>query len=86
VARRSDPPPQRRRVDLFRLPAATRNALALAVVAVVVALAWWVGGDQPVPGWVSDGLIPALGWLVLALAAWRLVAWLRRRRGARRNL
>jgi hypothetical protein len=81
----SEPPPPRRRVDLRRLPLWQQRILALAVTAAVVVAAWLVAGDEPVPAWASERLVPALGWLVLLIAAGALVAWLwRRHRGPRR--
>ena len=76
---RDPPPPPRRRVDLRRLPRWQQYALALAVTAAVVVLAWLVGGDEPVPAWVSELLVPALGWLVLAVVAGALAMRLLRR-------
>jgi hypothetical protein len=73
--------PPRQRVDLFRLlsPLA-RTALALAVVVAVSLAAWWTGRDDPVPPFITDVLVPLLGWLWLALAAFAFVSWWRRRR------
>lgn len=71
--------PPRRRVDLSRLAPRTRTALALAIVVAVSLAAWWSGRDDPVPPFITDVLVPALGWLWLALAAFALVAWWRRR-------
>jgi hypothetical protein len=62
-------PPRRRRVDLRRLPRWQQYVIALTVTAGVVAAAWLVGGDEPVPAWASGWLVPALGWLVLAVGA-----------------
>ena len=77
----------RRRVDLRRLPRWQQYVLALGVTAVVVVAAWLVGGDEPVPAWVSEILVPALGWLVLAIVAGALATRLlrRRRRGSSRR-
>ena len=76
--------PPRRRVDLRLLPPVARTALALLVIAAVVLAAWWTGRDDPVPPFITDVLVPLLGWLWLALAAVALVSWWRRRRkGAR---
>lgn len=88
------PPPAspRRRIDLHRtLSAPARWALALLIVGVVALLAVWQGHDRPVPAWIEEGLVPALGWIWLGLAALALVgvglpAWrraLRRRAAAR---
>jgi peptidoglycan/LPS O-acetylase OafA/YrhL len=71
----------RRRIDLRRLPRWQQYALALAVTAAVVVAAWLVGGDEPVPAWVSELLVPALGWLVLAIVAGALAVRLLGRRG-----
>jgi hypothetical protein len=75
----------RRRVDLRRLPRWQQYAIALGVTAVVVVAAWLVGGDEPVPAWVSEVLVPALGWLALAIIAGALAVrllghWRRRDR------
>jgi Na+/melibiose symporter-like transporter len=75
----------RRRVDLMRLPAVWRYALALVVLAIVVALALLASGgdtsDQP-SGWY--GVVVRIGAIVLlAYCAF----WLGRRvaRGRRRH-
>lgn len=59
-----------------------RLAIANAVGSVVVALACFVGRDDQLPDWLSKGLVPALGWICLALLVVALVQWLRRRRTA----
>jgi hypothetical protein len=58
----------------LRWPPAWRYGLATAVTALVVAAAWWAGGDGPVPGWAGNLLVPALGWLVLIILGWWLFA------------
>ncbi|RDE51780.1 MAG: hypothetical protein DVS81_03910 [Candidatus Accumulibacter meliphilus] len=71
------------RIDLhaaFSGPA--RWLIAALVTAAVVTLAWFVGRDDPVPDWISKGLVPALGWIYLVLLLVALVYWLRRRRTA----
>lgn len=70
----------RRRVDLGRLPGWLRYTIALIVMAVVVVLAVTFGSDTEVPGWVSNGLIPALGVIVLFLVADGIIRAVRRRR------
>jgi hypothetical protein len=76
--------PPRRRIDLRQLPPAARTALALLVVAAVALAAWWLGRDDPVPAWISDRLVPLLGWAWLALAAVALFArWQQRRQAGR---
>lgn len=76
--------PPRRRIDLFRLLApGARIALALVVIVAVALAAWWTGRDDPVPAWISDGLVPVLGWAYIVLALVALVSWWRRRSGRR---
>jgi hypothetical protein len=77
---------RRIRIDLRRsLAPAARWGLALAIVAAVVLLAWHVGRDRPVPAWISDRLVPALGWIYLALVAVALVHLIRKRLARRRE-
>lgn len=71
-----DPAP----VDLHRLPWPLRYGLALLVVAAVVAAAWFIGRDDPVPRWINHWLVPVLGWTYLALIAIALGSAVRRRR------
>jgi hypothetical protein len=72
--------PPRRRVDLRLLPPLARTALALLVIVAVSLAAWWTGRDDPVPPFITNVLVPLLGWLWLALAAFAFVSWWRRRR------
>lgn len=74
-------PPPRRKVDLRRLPGWAQYVIALSVVAVVVTAAWIVGGDRPVPVWITRYLVPALGVFYLILCAIALIGWARRRGG-----
>jgi hypothetical protein len=80
MSRSPDPTP-RRRIDLRRLPRWQQYAIALGVTGAVVVAAWLVGGDEPVPAGVSEILVPALGWLVLAIVAGALAVRLLGRRG-----
>ena len=80
---RNPEPTARRRVDLRRLPRWQQYVIALGVTAVVVVAAWLVGGDEPVPAWASGILVPALGWLALAILAGALAVRLLGRRGDR---
>lgn len=63
------PAPRRQRFG------AARMILALAITAVVVAAALWVNAGAPPPRWIVAGLIPVLGWIYLALAAYALGYW-----------
>lgn len=40
---------------------------ALVLVSTVCLLAWFIGRDNPIPAWIEHGLVPALGWVALAL-------------------
>lgn len=62
----------RRFINLGRLPLWQQNLIALAVIAAVFVLAWWVGRDEPIPLWIGDKLIPALGWIAIALVVFGL--------------
>jgi hypothetical protein len=62
----------RRLVNLGRLLLWWQNLIAIAVIAAVFALAWWAGRDRPIPLWIGDKLIPALGWIAIALAVFGL--------------
>jgi hypothetical protein len=64
----------RRFINLGRLPLWQQNLMALAVIVAVFALAWWVGRDEPIPLWIGNKLIPALGWIAIALAVFALTA------------
>ena len=61
------PSSERISVDLKRLPRWLQYVIAVSVTAVVVALAWHVGKDRPVPHWIQAYLVPALGWIGLIL-------------------
>ncbi len=69
-------------VDFGQLGNGVRLAIAIAVTCAVAALAWLVGGDDPVPAWISEGLVPALGWIYLALLVVAGLHVLRRRRAS----
>jgi uncharacterized membrane protein len=70
----------RKSVDLTRLPQWLQYLIAVAIIAVVVAAAWIVGRDQPVPAWIETYLIPALAWFGLILIVLVVVDWFRQRR------
>jgi hypothetical protein len=57
-----------------------RYPLALAVVAAVVAAAWFTGRDRPTPAWITEWLVPILGWVFIGLVTIALVSRLRRGR------
>jgi hypothetical protein len=69
-----------KKIDLRVLPVWLQYIIALTVVAIVAGLAWLVGRDQPVPDWIQHGLIPALGWIYLALLAAALLRWIIKKR------
>jgi hypothetical protein len=56
--------------------------IALAVIAIVVILAWFTGRDNPIPPWIVICLIPALAWFGLILIILAMRDWLRKRRSA----
>lgn len=67
------------KVNLHALPAWLKYLVSLAIIAVVVCAAWLVGGDRPAPGWIVDRLIPALGWVYLALCVYVVIYYAARR-------
>lgn len=67
------------KVNLHALPAWLKYAVALVVIALVVGAAWLVGGDRPTPGWITNRLIPVLGWVYLALCVYLIVYYVARR-------
>jgi peptidoglycan/LPS O-acetylase OafA/YrhL len=78
------PPPPRIRINLRKgLPAWIRYPLAIAIVAAISIGAWIVGRDRPTPAWISEGLVPALGWIYLVLVAIAVVHWIRKLRAKR---
>jgi peptidoglycan/LPS O-acetylase OafA/YrhL len=79
-AMRPERRPPRIRVNLAaRLPRWVRWTLALTIVAAVFMAAWVVGRDDPIPEWISRGLVPALGWAYLVLLAVAGVHLIRKR-------
>jgi hypothetical protein len=54
-------------IDLKKLPIWMQYTIALSLTAIVVFVAWMVGGDKPVPVWLTKYFIPALGWLYIVL-------------------
>lgn len=75
-----EPPLPRRQVDLRTLPSWAQYVIALSTVAVVVALAWQFGGDEPPPTWASDGVVPVLAWVFIASLAATLILKLVRKK------
>lgn len=76
-------PVPRRRVDIRRLPYGLGYVIALAVVAVVVGLAWLAASDQPAPDWWERFASPAILWVSPALFVLLVWRWVRRLRGRR---
>ena len=66
-------------VNLHRLPWPLKYGISLLVIAGVATAAWLVGRGRPVPPWITNWLVPSLGWIWLALAAVALAGALRRR-------
>lgn len=72
--------PPRIRFDLRALPTPLRYLLALGIVLLTVTLASHFGHDDPVPRWISDKLVPALGWIYLFLVSVAIAHQWRQRR------
>jgi hypothetical protein len=58
---------ERKRVDLKLLPIWLQYVIAITITLVVVALAWRLGRDRPIPNWMQTWLVPGLGWAGLVL-------------------
>ena len=63
---------------LFKLPKWQQYGISLLVVLVVVVIAWMVGKDDPAPPWLSEVVVPNLGWVYLGLLAIVIVDRIRR--------
>jgi hypothetical protein len=70
----------RKRIDLRVLPVWLQLMITLSVVFVVVAAAWLVGRDQPVPTWIFTGLAPVLGIIYLVLLIFGIIYRLNKRK------
>jgi hypothetical protein len=57
----------RNRVDLKTLPVWFQYLISLTVIAIVSFTAWIVGHNKPNPTWITNYLIPILGWLYIVL-------------------
>jgi hypothetical protein len=57
----------RKKVDLTTLPVWLQYSISLLVVAIVVAAAWLVGRNNPVPAWIMTYLVPVMGWTYVVL-------------------
>jgi uncharacterized membrane protein len=78
------PRPKRIRINLVAgLSAFWRYAVAITIVVAVSLAAWFVGRGAPTPPWITDWLVPALGWIYIVLfviaAAYFVRKWLTRR-------
>jgi hypothetical protein len=69
----------RKKVDLRTLPTWLQYLISLTTIAIVVAVAWLAGRNNPLPEWISLYLVPALGWLFIGLVVIALVSRLRRK-------
>lgn len=67
------------KINLRALPTGIRYLISFALIAVVVGAARYVGGDRPTPAWITDKLIPVLGWVYLALCVYLIVYYVARR-------
>jgi len=71
------PEKQRRaRINLHRLRLPLQFLIAVAVSAIVIAVAWFVGRDRPQPTWLKDYLIPAWRWVGTAILFTFIGVWL----------
>jgi hypothetical protein len=68
-----------KRFDLEQLPRWLQYTIASVIMAVIATVGYFVGRDQPVPPWIEDFLIPALGVLGLIGIVLIVVDWLRQR-------
>lgn len=55
------------RIDLKRLPIAAQYAIAIAVAAGVMTLAYRVGSRRPTPAWLTEVGIPIWQWVGVAI-------------------
>ena len=75
---------KRNKIDLTQLPKWQQYLIALVIVAIVVAAALVTGKDNPVPAWISQYLIPGLGWLGLILILLAVGDWVGKRLRSRK--
>ena len=69
----------KQQVNIRKLSTWREYLIAVLVTSVIVAVAWFVGRDQPTPAWISNYLIPGLGWLGLILIIIVIFDWIRKR-------
>ena len=68
----------RKKINLNTLPAWQQYLIGIVVIAIVVAAAWIVGKDDPVPAWITNCLIPLLSVLGVILIVLAVGEWLKR--------
>lgn len=73
------------RSQFEQLPRRLQSTIAIVITIVIAAVAYFVGRDRPVPVWIENFLIPALGWLGVVLIVLAAADWLRERRRAGRK-
>lgn len=66
----------RKKIDVRTFPAWLRGLLVTATVVGIVALAWHVGRDEPIPYWIEAYLVPFLGWAYIVLVCIAVGSWL----------
>jgi uncharacterized membrane protein YkvI len=69
----------RKEINLRTLPTWLQYTIAVTVVGVVAAAAWFVGHEKLVPACIEHYLSPGLGWLGLLLIIIVIVDWFRKR-------
>lgn len=74
------------KIDLFLGSRRVMNlVVGTGVTLGIVVIAWWVGRNDPVPAWITTGLVPALGWIYIALVVIAVAGWWRRRASTKRD-
>jgi hypothetical protein len=64
----------RKKVNLRTLPVWVQYLISLAVITIVVTAAWVVGKGRAIPSWITEYLIPILGWSYIVLLLFVIVS------------